>query len=55
MDVLLYDPYVPPLAARELRVAKVTLAELLARSDVVSLHAPLLPETRHMLGAGSSR
>lgn len=50
MDVLLYDPYVPPLAARELRVAKVTLSELLSRSDVVSLHAPLLPETRHMIG-----
>jgi phosphoglycerate dehydrogenase-like enzyme len=50
LDVLLYDPYVPPLAARELRVAKVTLAELLSRADVVSLHAPLLPETRHMIG-----
>lgn len=50
LDVLLYDPYVPPLAAREMRVSKVTLAELLARSDVVSLHAPLLPETRHMIG-----
>lgn len=50
MDVLLYDPYVPPLAARELRVSKVTLSELLGRSNVVSLHAPLLPETRHMLG-----
>lgn len=50
LDVLLYDPYVPPLAAREMRVSKVTLSELLSRSDVVSLHAPLLPETRHMLG-----
>ncbi|HEX7035127.1 MAG TPA: hydroxyacid dehydrogenase [Pseudomonadales bacterium] len=50
-EVLLYDPYVPPLAAREMQVTKVTLAELLSRSDVVSLHAPLLPETRHMLGA----
>lgn len=51
LDVLLYDPYVPPLAAREMRVSKVTLSELLSRSHVVSLHAPLLPETRHMLGA----
>ncbi|MEQ8859440.1 MAG: hydroxyacid dehydrogenase [Pseudomonadales bacterium] len=51
VNVLLYDPYVPPLAARDMRVAKATLSELLARSDVVSLHAPLLPETRHMLGA----
>jgi phosphoglycerate dehydrogenase-like enzyme len=51
LDVLLYDPYVPPLSAREMRVSKVTLSELLSRSHVVSLHAPLLPETRHMLGA----
>lgn len=51
LDVLLYDPYVPPLAARDMRVSKVTLSELLVRSDVVSLHAPLLPETRHMLGS----
>lgn len=51
LDVLLYDPYVPPLAARDMRVAKVTLSELLSRSDVVSLHAPLLPETRNMLGS----
>ncbi len=51
LTVLLYDPYVPPLAAREMQVSKVTLSELLSRSDVVSLHAPLLPETRHMLGA----
>jgi phosphoglycerate dehydrogenase-like enzyme len=29
----------------------VTLSELLAGSDVVTLHAPLLPETRHMIGA----
>jgi phosphoglycerate dehydrogenase-like enzyme len=50
LDVLLYDPYVPPLTARDLRVSKVTLSELLTRSNVVSLHAPLLPETRHMLG-----
>ena len=50
LQVLLYDPYVPPLAAREMRVSKVPLAELLSSSDVVSLHAPLLPETRHMLG-----
>jgi phosphoglycerate dehydrogenase-like enzyme len=51
LQVLLYDPYVPPLAAREMGVSKVPLAKLLSTSDVVSLHAPLLPETRHMLSA----
>jgi phosphoglycerate dehydrogenase-like enzyme len=51
LKVQLYDPYITPLDARELGARKVGLAELLANSDVVSLHAPLLPETRHMIGA----
>jgi len=51
LDVLLYDPYVAPMAARELGTTKVGLSELLAGSDVVSLHAPLLADTRHMIGA----
>lgn len=49
--ILLYDPYVTPMGSRDLGVTRVSLDELLTRSDVVSLHAPLLPETRHMLGA----
>jgi len=50
-QVLLYDPFVAPLDSREMGAIKVGLSELLARSDVVSLHAPLLQDTRHMLGA----
>jgi D-3-phosphoglycerate dehydrogenase / 2-oxoglutarate reductase len=34
-----------------LGVEFVTLDELLARSDYVSLHTPLVPATRHMIGA----
>lgn len=49
--VLLYDPFVTPKASRELGADKVGLSELLSKSDVVSLHAPLLNETRHMIGA----
>lgn len=49
--VLIYDPYIKPLEGRELGAQKVGLSELLSMSDVVSLHAPLLPDTRHMLGA----
>lgn len=49
--VLLYDPYVPVMAAREIGAVKVGLTDLLGAADVVSLHVPLVPETRHMLGA----
>ena len=49
--VLLYDPYITPLEGRELGAQKVSLSELLSHADVVSLHAPLLPDTRDMLGA----
>ena len=51
LRVLLYDPYVTPLAARELGANKVGLSELMSASDVVSLHAPLLKDTQLMIGA----
>jgi glyoxylate reductase len=41
-----------PDAERELDARHVELDELLARSDVVSLHAPGGPATRHLIGAG---
>jgi phosphoglycerate dehydrogenase-like enzyme len=50
MRTLLYDPYITPLDARQLGTHKVGLAELLSQSDVVSIHAPLLHETRGMIG-----
>ena len=36
---------------RRTGIERVELAELLARSDVVSLHLPLTPATRHLIGA----
>ncbi|QGJ78535.1 hydroxyacid dehydrogenase [Sinorhizobium meliloti] len=47
--LLLYDPLVKDAEAMALEVEKVDLDTLMARSDIVSLHAPLLPETRHMI------
>ena len=43
LEVIAYDPY-----AKE---PTVSLDELLARSDVISLHAPVTPETTGMIGA----
>ncbi|GAA3547600.1 hydroxyacid dehydrogenase [Kribbella ginsengisoli] len=48
-EVLLYDPYVAEAEAAELGVRSVTLDELCANSDVVSVHAPELPETHHLI------
>jgi phosphoglycerate dehydrogenase-like enzyme len=49
LDLLLYDPYVTPAQASELGARLVGLDELCARSDVVSVHAPELPTTRHLI------
>ncbi|WP_335934304.1 hydroxyacid dehydrogenase [Streptomyces sp. PTD5-9] len=51
LDVLLYDPYVDEAEAGRLGVRLAPLDELCAHSSVVSVHAPQLPETHHMIGA----
>lgn len=51
-EVLLFDPYVPADEAARLGVRALSLDELMATSDVVSLHAPALASTRHMIDAG---
>ncbi|MFE2036244.1 hydroxyacid dehydrogenase [Streptomyces scopuliridis] len=49
--VLLSDPYVTEEEARRLGAERVELADLCARSAVVSVHAPLLPQTTGLLDA----
>jgi phosphoglycerate dehydrogenase-like enzyme len=48
--VLVCDPFLAEEEAHALGVEKTKLADLMARSDVVSLHAPSLPETTGMIG-----
>jgi phosphoglycerate dehydrogenase-like enzyme len=50
-SILVYDPYLSEQEAERLGVLKVALDELLRSCDVVTLHAPSIPETRHMIGA----
>jgi len=45
-----FDPYVDEKDFQAERVRKVDLEYLLKNSDIVSVHAPLTPDTRHMLG-----
>ena len=51
LKALVYDPYVTDAAAADFCAEKVTLPDLLARADYVTLHLPLNEQTRHMMGA----
>ena len=52
MRMLYHDAFrQPPEVERDLGVEFVALDTLLAESDFVSVHVPLLPETRHLIGA----
>ena len=46
--MLLYDPFVSDERAAALGCKKASLEELLRASDIVSIHAPSIPETYHM-------
>lgn len=50
MEILYFDPVRRPELERALGAEFVGLEELLRRSDFVSLHLPLRPQTRHLLG-----
>ncbi|GAA5028031.1 phosphoglycerate dehydrogenase [Microbacterium fluvii] len=47
--VIAYDPYVTSARAQQLGVQLVTLDELLAQSDFVTIHMPKTPETTGMI------
>jgi D-3-phosphoglycerate dehydrogenase len=51
MTVLVSDPYADPADVEAAGATLVVLADLLKTCDVVSVHVPLLPSTRHLLGA----
>ncbi len=49
MSVIGYDALVPPDDIRERGLEPVELSELYSRSDFISLHVPLGPETRNLV------
>lgn len=49
LRVIAHDPYISELTISAEGVEPVSFAELLERSDYISMHAPLNDETRHML------
>ena len=51
MRVLGYDPYVSPEHARNLRVELVPLDQIIREADFITLHLPLTPQSKNMIGA----
>jgi len=45
------DPAADASAARAIGASPMTFDEILAQADIVTLHVPLLPQTRHLIGA----
>ena len=50
METIAYDPYLTEERARDLRIERVELDDVIARGDVISLHVPLTPQTEGMIG-----
>ena len=53
MDVLAYDVMPNPALPPELGFKYVPLEELLSQSDIISLHCPYTPETKHIINSGN--
>jgi D-3-phosphoglycerate dehydrogenase len=51
VEIVAYDPYVTATRAQQLGATLVSLDELLAQSDFVTIHMPKTPETTGMIGA----
>ena len=51
MRILVYDPWVEAAAIEALGATQVSLDELLAQADVISLHTPLTSESKGMVNA----
>lgn len=49
MRVIAFDPYTPPERAASSGIDLMSLDEVLRRSDFVSIHAPLTPETSRLI------
>jgi D-lactate dehydrogenase len=53
MDVIAHDPYPDEDAARQNHFKYAGLDQVWEKSDIISLHCPLLPETRHLISDNS--
>jgi D-3-phosphoglycerate dehydrogenase len=49
MRVVAHDPYLAPSRAKGMQIDSVSLDELLAQSDYITVHMPLTDDTRYMI------
>ncbi len=50
-NLVAFDPYVTPARAQQLGVTMLSLDELVAQSDFITIHIPKTPETTGLIGA----
>ena len=50
VKIVVCDPYIDPTEITSRGAEPVALDELLSRSDIITIHSPLTPETRGLLG-----
>jgi len=50
VSLIAYDPYIAPARAAQLGIELLTLEDLLARADIISVHLPKTPETNGLIG-----
>ena len=55
LTVVAYDPFVPAEVFRAAGVESVDFPQLLRMSDYISIHTPLVPETRNLFNADAFR
>ena len=51
LKVIAYDPYVDEATGAAMNVEIVDFETLLKRSDYISVHVPMMPETKNLFGA----
>ena len=49
LNIIAYDPYVPQATAEEMGAQLLSLPELLAHSDIITLHSVVTPETTNLI------
>ena len=53
MRIIGYDPFITTDKAAEMGIESMTLDELFRQADVITVHTPLIKETRHVINADS--